>query len=63
MLDQYGAIVHPVAVVDVPDWTRQSLFDAVTVTTDNPVGAMPPDRLYNFSLIETGGSERAGRFW
>jgi hypothetical protein len=54
ILDQCGTALHPVAVVDVPDWTNQPLFGAMHVPAYKTVGSRTPDGLKHFTIIEIG---------
>src|SRR5216683_2228291 len=54
VLDQRGAALHPVTVVDVPDGADEPLLSAVDMSADEAVGALLPHGLEDRTIVKVG---------
>jgi hypothetical protein len=52
VLDQRGAVMNPIAVVDVPDGADQPLLGAMDMSADHTVDAMMPRGLEHRPIVE-----------
>jgi hypothetical protein len=53
-LDECGTTIHPITIVDVPDWTDQALLGAMQVSTDKAISSLAPHGLKHRTIIEVG---------
>src|SRR6266478_93674 len=54
LLDQRSAVLHPITVVDVPNWANEPLLSAMDMSADEAVGALLPDGLEDRTIVKVG---------